>query len=220
MPTPFWKNLADSHIRLDRSTSTVTSALGAIASNVTGKDFGTSMKQRVLKPLGLNDSFFSTDSSRLSTSAKGYDAAAKPIPYYATSTPPSGELYGSAHDLALFAMWNMKSHITGQTKILEQGWIDELHKPVYVGPSGVATTFGWFTGTLKSGLRYVFKGGGQPGVATKLYMVPSEELACLVLTNRTNGTDLANGICDQILRTYLREWTRPKEDAGPSSEPL
>jgi len=196
------------------------SALSAISSNVTGTDFGTLMKQRVLQPLDLNDSFFSTEIARLSTRAIGYDAEAKPIPYYTTSTPPSGELYVSAHDLALFAMWNMKNQGTGQKRILEQRWIDELHKPVYVGPSGVATTFGWFTGTLKSGLPYVFKGGGQPGVATKLYMVPSEGLACLVLTNRTDGAELANGICDQILRSYLPEWTHPKEDAGPPSEPF
>ena len=196
------------------------SALGAIASNVTGMDFGTLMKQRVLQPLGLSDSFFSTEITRLSTRSIGYDAAAKPIPYYTTSTPPSGELYVSAHDLAHFAMWNMKNHVSGQKGILEQRWIDELHKPVYVGPSGVATTFGWFTGTLKSGLRYVFKGGGQPGVATKLYMVPSEDLACLVLTNRTDGTEFANGICDQILRSYLPEWTPPEEYAGPPSEPF
>jgi CubicO group peptidase (beta-lactamase class C family) len=195
-------------------------ALGAIASNVTGTDFGTLIRQRVLQPLGLSNSFFSTEIARLPTRAIGYDAAAKPIPYYTTSTPPSGELYSSAHDLALFAMWNMKNHGNGQKRILEQRWIDELHKPVYVGPSGVATTFGWFTGKLKSGLPYVFKGGGQPGVATKLYMVPSEDLACLVLTNRTDGMELANGICDQILRSYLPQWTPPEEDAGPPSEPF
>lgn len=195
-------------------------ALGAIASNVTGTDFGTLMKQRVLQPLGLSDSFFSSEIARLSTRAIGYDDAGKPIAYYVTSTPPSGELYSSAHDLALFAMWNMKNHVNGQKRILEQRWIDELHKPIYVGPSGVATTFGWFTGTLKSGLRYVFKGGGQPGVATKLYMVPSEDLACLLLTNRTDGVELANGICDQILRSYLPEWTPPEEDAGPPSKPF
>jgi CubicO group peptidase (beta-lactamase class C family) len=195
-------------------------ALGAIASNVTGTDFGTLMRQRVLQPLGLSDSFFSTEIARLPTRAIGYDDAAKPIPYYTTSTPPSGELYSSAHDLALFAMWNMKNHVNGQKRILEQRRIDELHKPVYVGPSGVATTFGWFTGRLKSGLPYVFKGGGQPGVATKLYMVPSQDLACLVLTNRTDGMELANGVCDQILRSYLPEWTPPEEDAGPPSRPF
>jgi CubicO group peptidase (beta-lactamase class C family) len=195
-------------------------ALGAIASNMTGKDFGTLMKQRVLQPLGLSDSFFSTEIARLPTRAMGYDEEAKPIPYYTTSTPPSGELYSSAHDLALFAMWNMKNHVKGQKSILDQRWIDELHKPVYVGPSGVATTFGWFTGTLKSGLRYVFKGGGQPGVATKLSMVPSVGFACLVLTNRTEGRELADGVCDQILRSYLPEWMPPEEDAGPPSRPF
>jgi CubicO group peptidase (beta-lactamase class C family) len=195
-------------------------ALGEIASNVTGTDFGTLMKQRVLQPLGLSDSFFSTEIARLPTRAIGYDDAAKPIRYYTTSTPPSGELYSSAHDLALFAMWNMKNHVNGQKTILEQRWIDELYRPVYVGPSGVATTFGWFTGRLKSGLPYLFKGGGQPGVATKLYMVPSKDLACLVLTNRTDGMELANGVCDQILRSYFPEWMPPEEDAGPPSKPF
>jgi CubicO group peptidase (beta-lactamase class C family) len=195
-------------------------ALGAIASNATGEDFGALMEQRVLHPLRLSDSFFSTDAARLSARAIGYDEAAKPIPYYTTSTPPSGELYVSAHDLARFAMWNMKIPVPGQTKFLDDKWIDELHKPVFVGPSGVSTTFGWFTGKLKSGAPYVFKGGGQPGVATKLYMVPSEGLACLVLTNRSDGDQLANGLCDQILRTYLPDWTPPREDAGPPSTPL
>ena len=195
-------------------------ALGAIATNVTRTDFGTLMAQRVLQPLGLSDSFFSNNTVRLPTRAIGYDEAAKPIPYYTTSTPPSGELYVSAHDLAQFAMWNMKSHVRGQKDIFEERWIDELHKPIFVGPSGVATTFGWFTGTIKSGLPYVFKVGGQPGVATRLYMVPGKRPACLVLTNRTDGGELANGIGDQILRSYIPDWTLPEEDAGPSPKPF
>lgn len=195
-------------------------ALGVIASNVTGADFGALIEKRVLRPLGLNDSFFSTEAARVPESAVGYDAAAKPISFYTTATPPSGELYLSAHDLALFAMWNMKSYVAGQKKILEPRWIDELHKPVYVGPQGVATTFGWFTGRLRSGSPYIFKGGGQPGVATKIYMVPSEGLACLVLTNRTDGMDLATGICDQILKTFIPDWTPPEEGAGPPSKPF
>ncbi len=196
------------------------SALGAIASNVTGTEFGTLLARRLLAPLGLHDSFFSTDVARLPTRAVGYDASAKAIPYYTTSTPPSGEAYVSAHDLARFAMFNMKNRVAGQAKILGDRWIDELHKPVFVGPSGIATTFGWFTGHLKSGAPYVFKGGGQPGVATKVYMVPSKNLTCLVLTNRTDGTELANGLCNQILASYLPEWIPPEEDVGPPHTPF
>jgi CubicO group peptidase (beta-lactamase class C family) len=195
-------------------------ALGVIASHVTGANFGTLMRQRVLNPLGLRDSFFSDETARLPTSAKGYDETAKRIPFYTTSTPPSGELYVSAHDLAHFAMWNLRRKVQRKGRVLDDRWLDELHRPVFVGPTGIATTFGWFAGRLNSGLRYIFKGGGQPGVATKLYMVPALDLACMVLTNQTDGTKLANDICDQILKLYIPDWTPPEEDAGPLSKPF
>jgi CubicO group peptidase (beta-lactamase class C family) len=195
-------------------------ALAAIASNVTGTDFGTLMTQRVLTPLGLHNSFFDTSVSRLPTSAARYDSSGNPIPYYTTSTPASGELYASAHDLAHFAMFNMKNHVQGQAPILGDRWIDELHKPVFVGPSGVATTFGWFTVHLKSGVQVIFKNGGQPGVATILYMLPSENLACVVLTNRSDGRELCSGVCSQLLAIYLPEWQQPEETVGPSRSPF
>lgn len=201
------------------------SALGLIASDVTGMNFGTLMRSRVLAPLGLRDSFFGNDVARLPTGAVGYDASAEPIPYYSTSTPPSGEIYASAHDLVRFAMLHLKNRVAGQTKILDDRRIDELHTPVFVGPRGLASTFGWFTAKSKSGIPYIFKGGGQPGVATKLYLVPSEDLTCLVLSNRTDGRKLVNSLCDDILANYLPEWNQPEEfvldeDAGPSHSPF
>ena len=189
-------------------------ALGAIASRVTGVEFGTLMTQRVLTPLGLDDSFFDTRVARLSTGAARYDASGNPIPYYTTSTPASGELYASAHDLAQFAMFNMKSR--SRPQILDDRWIDELHKPVFSGPSGVATTFGWFIGHLESGVPVIFKSGGQRGVATALYMLPSENLACLVLTNRSDGRELCSSVCNQVLASFLPEWRQPEETSGPA----
>jgi CubicO group peptidase (beta-lactamase class C family) len=195
-------------------------ALGAVASNVTGTGFGTLITRRVLEPLGLNDSFFGTDAARLKTSAVGYADSGNPIPYYTTSTPPSGELYASAHDVARFAMFNLKNELGTQSQILNSRWIDELHRAVFVGPSGTATTFGWFTGHTKSGVRTVFKSGGQPGVATRMYMVPSENLACIALTNRSDGSEFAFSICDQILATILPQWTRPDETPSPPRSPF
>jgi CubicO group peptidase (beta-lactamase class C family) len=195
-------------------------ALNAIASNVTGRDIGTLMTERVLRPLGLRDSFFDTNIARLPAAAIRYDPAGHPLPYYTTSTPASGELYASAHDLACFAMFNMKNRIAGQKRILDDQWIDELHKPVFAGPSGIATTFGWSTGHLESGVPFVFKNGGQPGVATILYMLPRENLACLVLANRSDARDLAHGVCNQILTSYLPGWREPEEYSGPPSSPF
>jgi len=193
-------------------------ALNAIASKLTGAEIGTLMTQRVLAPLGLDDSFFDTNVARLPTGAVRYDASGNPIAYYTTATPASGELYASAHDLVRFAMFNMKRR--DRTRILDDHWIEELHKPAFVGPSGVATTFGWFTGGLKSGRQVIFKGGGQPGVATTLYMVPVEDLACLVLTNRSDGRELCSSVCNEILSRYLPEWRQPDETSGPAPSPF
>ncbi|HUN83150.1 MAG TPA: serine hydrolase domain-containing protein [Terracidiphilus sp.] len=193
-------------------------ALSAIASNLTGVGIGALMTQRVLTPLGLNDSFFGTSIVRLRTGAVRYDSSGNPIPDYITATPASGELYASAHDVARFAMFNMKPR--DRAGILDDRWIEELHRPVFVGPSGVATTFGWFTGNVKSGNQVIFKDGGQPGVATALYIVPSERLACLVLTNRSNGRELCSSVCSEILSSYLAEWRQPDETSGPSPSPF
>ena len=193
-------------------------ALSAIASNLTGVEFGTLMTQRVLTPLGLGDSFFGTSVARLPTEAMRYDSSGNPIPYYTTATPASGELYASAHDLARFAMFNMRHR--DPARILDDSLIDELHKPVFVGPSGVATTFGWFTTHLKSGEQVIFKGGGQPGVTTALYMVPSKNLACLVLTNRSDGRELCSSVCNEILSSYLPEWRQSDETNAQSPSPF
>jgi CubicO group peptidase (beta-lactamase class C family) len=50
-------------------------ALSAIASNLTGVDIGTLMTQKVLKPLGLDDSFFGTSVGRVRTGAVRYDSS-------------------------------------------------------------------------------------------------------------------------------------------------
>ena len=184
-------------------------ALGMIGSKVTGLEFGELLKRQVLGPLGLRDSFFDTDRTRLANGAVLYDEKERAIPEYVTATPPSGELYVSAHDVARFAMFNLKNHLPDQAAILSDHWIDELHRPVFPGPSGVATSFGWFLGHTKSGLEVIFKDGGQPGVSTVLCMVPEENLACLVLTNRSDNGELAEQLVDQMASTVIPDWTPP-----------
>ena len=189
-------------------------ALGAIVSGVTGQSFGTAMERRVLKPLVLRDSFFSLAARRGRTPAVGYDATDTQIPAYTTSTPPSGELYASAQDLARFASFHLGRPIPGAQRVLDDRWLRELHAPVFTGPRGIDTTFGWFRGRLATGEPYLFKNGGQPGVATKVFLLPLLDLACVVLSNRTDAMPAVAECCREIISFYVPGFSIPEEDAG------
>lgn len=195
-------------------------ALGAIASNLTGMDFGAFVTSRVLAPLGLRDSFFDTDFSGLVHAAGRYDELDRAIPYYTTATPPSGELYASAHDLAVFGIFNLKDPVWGRHPMLQERWISELHEPVLRGPGAGSTTFGWFAGHGQSGIPVLFKDGGQPGVSTIMYIVPSENLACVVLTNRSDNGELTQSIVDQMIAVVLPGWTTPDTRVAMPTSPF
>ena len=195
-------------------------AIGVIASRLTKMDFGRLITSRLLMPLGLRDSFFATDASHLKRAAARYDEMEQSIPYYTTATPPSGELYASAHDLAQFALFNLKGHTIAGRPVLDEHWLDELHKPVLRGPAAGATTFGWFSGRGAAGIPVLFKDGGQPGVSTVLYLVPSESLACLVLTNRSDNGDLAQILVDRMIAAVIPSWTTPDTRMDPPGTPF
>ena len=188
--------------------------LGMIASSVTGSEFGEVMARQVLKPLGLNDSFFDTDKARFASGAVLYDDSGNPIAEYSTVTPPSGALYASAHDVARFGLFNLKNRLGNQAPILSDHLIDELHKPVFQGPAGAATTFGWFSRQTKSGLPVLFKDGAQPGVGCIMYLVHQENLACVALSNRSNNGDLLRKWVDQMAGTIIKNWTTPDNPVG------
>ena len=51
-------------------------------------------------------------------------------------------------------------------------------------------------------------------------MLPSENLACLVLTNRSDGRELCSRVCNQVIASYVSEWQQPEETSRPSPSPF
>ena len=98
--------------------------------------------------------------------------------------------------------------------------LNSLRKPVFIGPKGVSSTFGWFTANLSSGVSYYFKAGGQPGVAAKLFFFPDLDVGCAVLTNQTGAMSLVDECCEEIIRNYASTFQMPQEDAGPERTPF
>ena len=178
-----------------------------IASRKSGLEYGVLLRDKVLQPLGLEHSFFDTEVSRHGEMAQRYDREGKVFPFYVTSTPGTGELYASAHDVARFAMFHLNDHLADQKQILSDAQIDELHRPVIRVREDRAHGVGWMLGRAFDGTPVVYHTGNQAGVVNVMMLLPSRDIACVVLTNHDDAHDLVDRIRDAALRTLVPAWT-------------
>jgi hypothetical protein len=65
----------------------------------------------------------------------------------------------------------------------------------------------------------LYHGGGQSGVAAELVLVPSLDIACVVLSNRRNH-DFLVAVRDRMLRTVAAHWHGVQEPAESKLQPL
>jgi CubicO group peptidase (beta-lactamase class C family) len=182
-------------------------------------EFGEFLRDKVLAPLGLNHSFFDTDLSRRDEMAQRYDDTGNAFPFYVTSTPGTGELYASVHDVACFAMFHLKDHLANQQPILNDKQIDELYRPVIRVLADRSYGIGWMIGHSFDGATVLYHNGDQAGVVTVMMLLPSRDISCVVLTNHDNDQQLVERIRDATIRTLLPEWSW-KSLSSPSPEPL
>ena len=155
--------------------------------------------------MGLEHSFFDTEVSRHGEMAQRYDRDGKVFPFYVTSTPGTGELYASAHDVARFAMFHLKDHLADQQQILSDAQIDELHRPVIRVREDRSHGVGWMLGRAFDGTPVVYHTGNQAGVVNVMMLLPSRDIACVVLTNHDDSHDLV----DRIRDAAFERWSRP-----------
>jgi hypothetical protein len=190
-----------------------------IVARESGVEFAEFLHDKVLEPLGLNHSFFDTDLPRRDEMAQRYDDTGNAFPFYVTSTPGTGELYGSAHEVARFAMFHLKDHLADQQSILSDKQIEELHRPVIRSLADRSYGIGWMIGHDFDGLTVLYHNGDQAGVVTVMMLLPSRDISCVVLTNHEDDWQLVERIRDAAIRTLIPDWSW-KTLSPPSPEPL
>jgi CubicO group peptidase (beta-lactamase class C family) len=194
------------------------SLLGAAVSSVTGQEFATSLNELIIRPMGLHHTFFDTDAARMPGSAGRYDQNDRNIPFYTTATPPSGELYASAHDLSVFAANMLGMRSDGHTPLLDRQALDTLFAPVFVSRTKAFTTFGW-SGRDVADERMIVKTGGQPGVAARLTLLPLRKISIAVIANRDDNRKLVADISSEIASTLVCGWSNPDFHVEDVPEP-
>jgi CubicO group peptidase (beta-lactamase class C family) len=167
--------------------------LGAVIEKVTGEDYGTLLRNRIFKPLGMNDSGVDKDGLVLPKRAQGYNnnnGRLVPAPSESMSVPWSaGSIYSTANDLL---RWE-RGLFGG--KVLSAASLKAM-----TTPSKVSHGFGVGV-TTEDGMKLVEHNGAIEGFVAHLAYVPKPRITVIVLSNVFGGAPPAMG--NQLVEVML-----------------
>lgn len=189
--------------------------LDHIIARVSGRSYADFMRTEVFMPLGLTRTSVGIAPRMEAFVAERYDGDLKPIPFYDFDHRGASAVYSSAHDLVRFGMFHLGDGLPEQRRILSGETIDRMQN-VQTGDllDDGGYGLGWSIGDGE-GPREVGHGGGMPGVATRLLLYPTEDVAIVVLTNRS-GSDVRE-IAARILEALVPDYEAPSAGEGGGS---
>ena len=170
--------------------------LSEALSSRAGIDYETLVRERVIAPLKLANTDFSTSRKMKTNLAAGHDAALQPapvvsaLPIYAIM-PAAGGLYSTANDLLKFlgvAMGYERSPVSGA--------IDTTVSTRRPTGGGNEQALGW-TVIGKGDDQLVYRDGGTYGFASSMAWDPKKRIGVVVLSNQQGDV---NDIARHLLR--------------------
>lgn len=181
--------------------------LDYIIERVSGASYEQFMREQVFLPLGMTHTSVSVGPGLADYVATRYDRAGLPLPSSESDARGAGAVFSSAHDLARFALFHLKTHLPDQKAILSDASIDEMQrrtaaKNVY-GIKNDRRGFGVGFDIDEADERYpiVQHEGGMDGVATQMQLFPRQRLAVVVLSNAS--TQLPMDVAERVVATLL-----------------
>jgi CubicO group peptidase (beta-lactamase class C family) len=156
--------------------------LDYIISRISGKNYSDFIREEVFLPLGMTRASVNIGRGHETHHAIRYGVDGLPIPFYDFDHRGASAVYCSAHDLIRFGMFHLKNHLRDQKAILSDETIDEMQRPTVTVNDDIGYGIGWEV-TEEAEYSIVSHDGGMGGVATQLVLVPSENLAVVVLCN-------------------------------------
>jgi CubicO group peptidase (beta-lactamase class C family) len=165
-----------------------------VVTAVTGKGFDATVRDGIVLPLGMQDTFTDVpDARRSGRLATGYsalrrDGTRKPLQSFDTrSVAPAAGLVSTAGDLARFAMWQNRL-LGGQSDaVLRASTLREMQRVQWVDPDW-GTMRGLGFGIWREGSRtLVGHSGGCAGYYSQFLLEPESHIAVAVLANAINA---------------------------------
>ncbi|MGA8502175.1 MAG: serine hydrolase domain-containing protein [Candidatus Sulfotelmatobacter sp.] len=194
--------------------------LGEVGARTSGKNLNSYLQDELFNPLGMHDCGFTLSPSASKTAAAQYDEHThKRSPLRVSGHPGASALRCSAHDLLLFGGFHLKNS-PNTDSILSDAAIDEMHRAQINTDEG-QYGLGWWI-KEQSGYHILSAQGGSTDSYALLQLVPSEDIAVVVIAN--SYSDFVSGLGDRILSALLpgfaaKPQSQPKDPVPGSSKP-
>lgn len=186
-----------------RYSNLAPSIAGFLLSRSVGQAYESYQHEKVLKPLGMRNSFWRLEDvpadrlipshMRVADGKGGWSRRQTPV--FNLGTIPAGNLFSTVDDLARFA----SSLMRGGREILQRQSLAEMWEPQLTDQKrgfGLGFSVGQYRGH-----RSVGHSGAVFGHSTTLTILPEAQIACIVLVNE----DIANGRVRAIANVAL-DW--------------
>lgn len=194
--------------------------LGEAVARAAGQDLATVLREEIFRPLGMTHASLGVDTTVAPQAAVQYSWTRGPMARPTGPTSGASSAYASAHDLVLFGELHAKVHRPGIRPILSDAAIDTMQYSVVPAGGGSRYGLGWWVEEDRFGYRSVLAQGGTDASSAWLRVVPSEQIAVVVLANKGVGFpgDVVDAVLGAVLPRYgaLRAAQQP---AGVAARP-
>ena len=204
-------------------------AQGVVIEKITGKSWEENMKEKILKPLGMdNTNLSTTDMQKSADHSLAFatkDSSIKAIAYRnIDAMGPAGSVNSCAKDMAKWLItWINNGKYEGKEIIPSSYRNDAITIQMAMGGGAPAAEnpdvhisgygLGWMLSSYRGHYR-VEHGGGIDGFITTTGFFPSDSIGIFVSSNQGGvSSSIRNFIADRMLKLSYRNWNKMQLDA-------
>jgi CubicO group peptidase (beta-lactamase class C family) len=184
--------------------------LDEVVARVSGQSYSNFLRTEIFWPLGMTHA-----SAGIGPGLEKF-VAQRYITTRGLQPPIGGGLYCSAHDLARFGMFCLKTRLPDQKRILSDAAIDAMYGPVSMGNGKAKYGLSWTIDEDLYGYRGILAQGGTTADQAWLRLIPSEDIAVAAVAN--NGM-MSETVVHEILSTLLPTYGEKQAKADETKKP-
>jgi CubicO group peptidase (beta-lactamase class C family) len=192
--------------------------LGLIVQMVSGVSYEQYVKEHILTPLGMKNSFMFLPEAERHGLATGHQFwFGRPFPggglAFNRATTPTGLIASDARDMSRYMIAQLNGGRYEGAQILSSEGVEEMHwGAADTGQSNVSYAMGWIAGEMNS-VPVVSHNGDTGDFHATMILVPKSKWGVVVLMNGSN--DLQQGSLDTIANSVVAQLLRVESPPSP-----